>query len=81
MEIVRLEVDQGLYRSLSESVCRRHSTVEQECIRRLSQNGRRSYYLQALVAELRRGSTTAHWVVTARVTSSSQVVWRRNRLR
>lgn len=50
---IRLEIDVDLYRSLSEAACRSHSTVEQECIRRLSQNGRRSYYLQALVAELR----------------------------
>ncbi|MFJ5295208.1 hypothetical protein [Pseudomonas sp. SLFW] len=50
---IRLEVDVDLYRSLSEAARRSHSTVEQECIRRLSQNGRRSYYLQALVAELR----------------------------
>lgn len=53
MEIIRLEIDQDLYRSLTEAARSRHSTLEQECLRRLSQNGRRSYYLQALVAELR----------------------------
>lgn len=53
MKVIRLEVDQDLYRRLNEAARRSHSTVAQECIRRLSQNGRRSYYLQALVAELR----------------------------
>ncbi|WP_296178598.1 hypothetical protein [Pseudomonas sp. UBA1879] len=53
MKVIRLEVDQDLYRRLNEAARRSHSTLEQECIRRLSQNGRRSYYLQALVAELR----------------------------
>jgi hypothetical protein len=53
MEIIRLEVDQDLYRSLIESARSSRCTLEQECIRRLSQSGRRSYYLQALVAELR----------------------------
>jgi hypothetical protein len=53
MEIIRLEVDQDLYRSLTEAARISHSTLEQECVRRLSQNGRRSWYLQALIAELR----------------------------
>jgi hypothetical protein len=53
MEIIRLEVDEDLFRALSEAARRCHSTVEQECVRRLSPSGRRSYYLQALVAELR----------------------------
>jgi len=53
MEIIRLEVDPDLFRSLSEAARCSHSTLEQECVKRLRQNGRRSYYLQALVAELR----------------------------
>jgi hypothetical protein len=53
MEIISLEVDQELFRSLTEAARRDHSTLEQECVKRLKQNGRRSCYLQALVAELR----------------------------
>lgn len=53
METVRLEIDEKLYRSLNEAASRHQLTLEEECLRRLSQNGRRSYYLQALVAELR----------------------------
>jgi hypothetical protein len=53
MEIIRLEVDQDLFRSLTEAARNNDSTLEQECMRRLKQNARRSYYLQALVAELR----------------------------
>ncbi|MFK3799252.1 MULTISPECIES: hypothetical protein [unclassified Pseudomonas] len=53
MEIIRLEVDQELFRSLTEAARQHRTTLEQECLRRLSQTGRRSYYLQALVAELR----------------------------
>jgi hypothetical protein len=53
MEIIRLEVDQDLLRSLTEAARSNHSTLEQECVKRLKQNGRRSFYLQALVAELR----------------------------
>jgi hypothetical protein len=53
MENIRLEVDQDLLRSLTEAARSNHSTLEEECIERLKQNGRRSFYLQALVAELR----------------------------
>ncbi|OQR32718.1 hypothetical protein BWR59_12210 [Pseudomonas sp. Bc-h] len=53
MEIIRLEVDQDLLRSLTEAARSNHSTLEQECVKRLKQNGRRSFYLQALVPELR----------------------------
>jgi len=53
MEIIRLEVDQQLLHALTEGARINDSTLEQECIRRLKQNGRRSCYLQALVAELR----------------------------
>lgn len=53
MEIIKLEVDQDLFRSLREAARSNHLTLEQECVKRLNQNGRRSYYLQALVAELR----------------------------
>lgn len=53
MEIIRLEVDQDLFRSLTEAARSNQSTLEQECVKRLKQNGRGSYYLQALVAELR----------------------------
>jgi hypothetical protein len=53
MENIRLEVDQDLLRSLTEAARSNHSTLEQECVKRLKQNGRRSFYLQALVAELR----------------------------
>lgn len=53
MEIIRLEVDQDLLRSLTEAARNNDSTLEQECIRRLKLSARRSYYLQALIAELR----------------------------
>jgi len=53
MEIIRLEVDQALFRSLTEAARNSRSTLEQACVKRLKQDGRRSSYLQALVAELR----------------------------
>ncbi|MFJ3484034.1 hypothetical protein ACIPL1_11720 [Pseudomonas sp. NPDC090202] len=53
MEIIRLEVDHDLFRLLNEAADSHQLTLEQECLSRLRNDGRRSYYLQALVAELR----------------------------
>jgi hypothetical protein len=53
MTIMKIEIDQDLYRLLEEAAHANHVTLEQECLRRLEGRERRSRYMQALVAELR----------------------------
>jgi hypothetical protein len=53
MEIIKLEVDQQVYGLLIEAARSNHTTLEQECLRRLAPVGRRSCYMQALLAEMR----------------------------
>jgi len=53
MEIIELEVDQQVYRLLLEAAKSNHITLEQECVRRLASGGRRSCYMQALLADMR----------------------------
>ena len=53
MEVIKLEVDLDTYRLLAEAARHNRLTLEQECIERLRHDRKRSYYLQALVAELR----------------------------
>jgi len=57
---IRLEVDQNLYRLLIEAARDNHRTLEQECVKRLEQGGRRSFYLQAVLAELRAEEQQRH---------------------
>lgn len=53
MEIITIEVDQDMYRSLAQAARSNRLTLEQECIERLKRPRKHSCYLQALVAELR----------------------------
>ncbi len=49
--IVELEMD--LYRMLEEAARVNRLSLEEECLRRLEGGGRRSRYMEALLAELR----------------------------
>ena len=60
MKIVRLEIDSQLLWLLTEAAKRNHSTLEQECVRRLKQEGGRSRYMQALLAEMRADDQARH---------------------
>ncbi|MEQ7917756.1 hypothetical protein ABQX22_01085 [Xanthomonas sp. WHRI 1810A] len=53
MEIIKLEVDPHVYNLLIEAAHINRTTLEQECLRRLASGGRQSYYMQALLAEMR----------------------------
>lgn len=53
MAIIELEVDQALYEALIQAAKDNRLTLRQECLRRLCGEGRRSRYINALIAELR----------------------------
>jgi hypothetical protein len=53
MPRVILELDANLYALLNSAARANHSSLEEECLRRLEGADRRSRYVQALVAELR----------------------------
>ena len=48
-----LELETDLYRMLQEAARINQLSVENECLRRLKGGGRRSRYMEALLAELR----------------------------
>lgn len=48
-----LELETDLYRMLQEAARLNQLSVENECLRRLKGGGRRSRYMEALLAELR----------------------------
>ena len=50
-QIVELETD--LYRMLQEAARINQLSLQEECVRRLEGGGRRSRYMEALLAELR----------------------------
>jgi hypothetical protein len=53
MEIIELEVDPQVYNLLINAANNNCTTLETECLKRLTSGGRRSCYMQALVAEMR----------------------------
>lgn len=53
MIVMKVELEEGLYRLLEEAARANRLTLEQECLRRLEGGERRSCYMQALVADLR----------------------------
>ncbi|MBD9482176.1 hypothetical protein IB229_04290 [Pseudomonas sp. PDM14] len=53
MPSLTLEVDLDLYRMLLQAARTNGTSIEEECLRRLDGGGRRSRYLEALLAELR----------------------------
>lgn len=53
MPSLTLEVDLDLYRMLLQAARTNGLSIEDECLRRLDGGGRRSRYMEALIAELR----------------------------
>ncbi|WPP01068.1 hypothetical protein SFA35_06840 [Pseudomonas sp. HR96] len=53
MPRLTLEIDSNLYALLKQAAQANHSTLEQECVRRLEGGERHSRYMQALLAEMR----------------------------
>ncbi|MDM9651798.1 hypothetical protein [Pseudomonas wenzhouensis] len=48
-----VELDTDLYRMLQEAARINQLSLQEECVRRLEGGGRRSRYMEALLAELR----------------------------
>jgi len=48
-----VELDTNLYRMLQEAARINQLSLQEECVRRLEGGGRRSRYMEALLAELR----------------------------
>ncbi|MDR8016272.1 hypothetical protein [Ectopseudomonas guguanensis] len=53
MPRLTLEINTELYRMLQQAARTNHMSIEDECLRRLESGGRRSRYMEALLAELR----------------------------
>lgn len=53
MPKITLEIDVQLYRLLQQAARGNGHSLEEECIRRLESEGRRSRHIEALLADLR----------------------------
>ena len=66
MVFIELEVDQALYDALVQAARDNRLTLRQECQRRLCGEGRRSRYINALIAELRADDEQRRAVLSAK---------------